>query len=98
MQIQFQIGKEKVLLRSSESCFELCRLRQRTDKESGEVLNEWIAEKYFASLEQGLSKLLDLKVKASEATTLQQLRKDLDKARAEIMNAWSTGIKAEVSQ
>lgn len=41
-----------------------------------------------------MSKVLELRVRSSDATSLVQLRDDLEAARSEIMAAWSTGIDA----
>ncbi len=92
MNIEFTIKKEPILLRADSQNYEICQLRSRTDFD-GNVVTEWEAVKFFASLSQALNKLLDMKVRSSDATTLKQLAADIDSARIEISAKWNTEVK-----
>lgn len=92
MNIQFTVKNEQILLRADSLNYELCRSRTRKDEETGESVEEWTPVLFFASLSQCLNKLIDLKVRASDATTLKELANDVEAARAEIMAAWSTAV------
>lgn len=95
MEITFNLKSDQLLLRADALNYELCKLKQRKDEETGEVTQEWSAFKWYASLPHALSKILEMKVRSSDATTLAQLRKDLEAARSEIMSVWNTDIQPE---
>lgn len=86
------------MLRSDSFNYEICRIGRRKDEESGEMIEGWEPFKYFASLPQALNKLVDIKVRASDARSLKELANDVEAARAEIMAAWSTTVPLQVSQ
>lgn len=90
MEIIFNLKSEQILLRADSLNYELCKTRSRTDEKTGTVTEEWTPFKFFASLPQALNRVLDLKVRSSDATTLKDLAADLESARKEIMTAWST--------
>ena len=91
MDIEICISKsDKVRLRASELNYELCRLKRHTDKTTGETIEDWVPEKYFASLGQALNRIMDLMVKASDAITLCELKVAVEAARADICRAWDT--------
>ena len=93
MQLIFTLkNNDQIMLRADAMNYEMCSPRQRMNKDTGIMEDEWSAFKWFASLPQALSRVLEMKVRASDATTLVQLREDLESARAEIMAAWSTKI------
>lgn len=96
MNILFTLkNNEQVLLRSDPTAYELCKIRRDKDKDSGEIIESWESFKYFASLPQALNRIVDMKVRASDATSLKRLASDLESARAEIMAAWSTTFKGD---
>jgi len=94
MKIIFSLKNgEQIQLRSNSMNYELCCISRNTDADSGELVESFVPYKYFQSLPQALSKILDLEVRASDATDLKQLASDLKTARADIMSAWSTSVK-----
>jgi hypothetical protein len=93
MNVLFTIQNEQILLRADVQNYELCHLKNRTDAD-GNVTAGWETFKFFASLPQALNRLLDMKVRASEAKNLKQLAADLEAARVEIMAAWGTETKS----
>jgi hypothetical protein len=66
--------KDSILLRADESNYELCRLKRHTDKTTGEIVEEWVPERYFATLGQALYRVLEYKIRASEVSSLQASR------------------------
>jgi hypothetical protein len=94
MKIIFRLKDgEQIQLRSDSMNYELCRISRNTDPESGELVESFVPYKYFQALSQALSKILELKVRASDATDLKQLASDLEAARGELVSVWSTQIK-----
>ena len=94
MHLKFTLNNgEQLLLRSENLNYELCSPRQRTNPTTGEIETEWTAYKWFASLPQALGRILETKLRHSDATTLQQLHADLETAQAEITGVWHTSIK-----
>jgi len=85
-------NNDQILLRADNLNYELCKARTRTDEVSGSVTQEWTPFKFFASLPQALNCVLDLKIRASEASTLKELAVDLESARQEINAVWSTEV------
>jgi hypothetical protein len=95
MEIIFTLkNNERVKLRATEQNYELCRPRTRKNKMTGEVTEDWEACKWFGSLDSALARIIDMKIRLSDATTLKELAVDLAAAREEIRLAWSTEIKA----
>jgi len=86
IQIEFQISSdEKVLFRSSDySGYELCWQRIQKDELT------WTPEKYFASIEQVLEKIMELKIRAAEVRSLKELKLAIENARREIVETWQT--------
>jgi hypothetical protein len=82
--IEFNIGSdEKVLFRSSDyRGYELCW--KRTQK--GEQV--WTPERYHATIEQALQRVMELKVSAGNIRTLAELRTAIEKARSEIVDTY----------
>lgn len=93
MELEFDVKNELILLRSSDMCYEICRQRTRTDKDSGASVDFWEPYLYPATLEHGLTRIMEMKVKASCAKTLAELKAFIEGARAEICKVWDTKIK-----
>jgi hypothetical protein len=91
MNIQIVIkNNDKILLRADESNYELCRIKRHTDKVSGKIIEEWVPEKYFATLGQALNRVIDMKVRASDARTLAELKIVIESAQADVCGVWDT--------
>jgi len=84
IQIEFQIGNdEKVLFRNCEySGYEICWQRTQKDELT------WTPEKYFASIEQALQKIMELKIRAAEVRSLKELKAAVENARRELVETW----------
>lgn len=89
MNILFQLRNDQVLLRSDALNYELCKCRKRNN-DDGTTTDEWTPIKFFASLSHALNTLIDMKVRASDATSLKQLAADIKTAQAEVMQEWKT--------
>lgn len=90
MNLQFKVKNETILLRSDSLNYELCKVVSRKDDESGDIVESWTPFKYFASLSQALNKIVDMKIRSSDAVNLKQLAAELESAREEIMEAWGS--------
>jgi hypothetical protein len=81
--IEFQIGKDRVLFRSSDySGYELCYLRTQKDEQV------WTPEKFFASIGQALQRVMEMKVRAADVRTLAELKAAIEKARADVVEVY----------
>lgn len=90
MNIPFTIGTEEIRLTSDEKNFEIRKLKNRTDKTTGNYVEEWTPILFFSSLESALSRIFLLKVSASTATDLKHLRSDVIATREDILSVWKT--------
>lgn len=90
MQIIFNIQGKDIALLSDEHNFILASQRNRLDKESGTIQTEWTGFSFHSTIEHALTKLLTLKVRSSEATNLKELKADIEQARKEIADSWTT--------
>ena len=88
MNIQFTIKNEPILLRSDELSYELCRQKSCIDKDTGQPVIRWVPFKFFANLDRALNKLIDLKVRSSDARTLAELKTVIEAAREEVCRTW----------
>ena len=89
MNISFMVGTEEIRLTADDKNYELRKLKIRKDK-TGNPVEEWQPYLFLSSLESALSRILSLKISASDAISLKQLKADVEKARVEFMAAWKT--------
>lgn len=87
MQIPFEIGNDTVYLCCDENNYTLARKRERTRE--GRITTELEAFKWFANIGNALNRLIDMKVKASDAKSLSELRQVIESARDEVNSVWS---------
>lgn len=60
MNIPFAIGTEEIRLTSDDKNFEIRKLKNRTDKTTGNSVEEWTPILFFSSLESALSRIFSL--------------------------------------
>ena len=84
MNILLSIGTTTALLRSSDCCYELCFKRLQKGAET------WTPEKYYSTLSQALSAILEMKIRASTATTLSELKKVIEDSGRELRAEYSS--------
>ena len=94
MQIPFNIKGETIYLVSDDNNYALARITERTRK--GEKTTELESFKWFSNIGSALNRIIDLKVKRSDAQSLMELRQVIETAQAEVMKVWDTS--AEVRQ
>ena len=98
MDVLFSLkNNEQILLRSDSFNYELCKMKTVKDEVTGDTTDAWIPFKYFASLSAALNRLLDMKVRVSDAVTLRELAADVEAARKEITAVWSTAAQIRSS-
>lgn len=68
------------------------------DKETGKPKTIWTGKFFFSDLGKALEHILNMKVRKSDATTLQELKEEIQKARAEIISEFSTEINMNEKQ
>jgi hypothetical protein len=93
MHIEFQLQNDEVIaLRSDSLNFELARQRGRTNKDTGILETEWEGFSFHPSIENALNKILTLNLRSSQATTLEELKRDIELARHEINEEWKSSV------
>lgn len=94
MQISFQVKDETIYLVADDNNYALARPVKRT--RNGDTTTELESFKWFANIGSALNRIIDLKVKRSNAQSLLELRQVIEAAQAEIVKVWDTS--AEVRQ
>jgi len=92
MQIPFQIKDETIYLVADDNNYALARIIERTRK--GETTTELESFKWFSNIGSALNRIIDLKVKRSDAQTLLELRQVIESAQAEVMKAWDNSAES----
>ena len=90
MRIPIKIGSECVYLQSGENCFELAEQRFIKNKLTEELEETYIPYKYFTTPESAFQAILNMKIRACDATTLEELKQAITKARLELNTEWSS--------
>lgn len=91
MQIPFQVKNETIYLVADDNNYALARSVKRTRK--GETTTELESFKWFANIGGALNRIIDLKVKRSDAQSLMELRQVIETAQVEVMKAWDTSAE-----
>ena len=98
MMIEIQVGKKTYQLHGSDQCVELRRLRQRKKKGSNGSEPVWEAFKWYSTLGSAFDHLLEMKVRASEATTLAELHLTIKRSKEELMGLYELTADWEVKR
>lgn len=89
MQIIFPVGKtDAVMLTTDDTQYIIAR--RYAKKDGG---HDWRNIAYCSSPESAFNRILELNLRASDATTLRDLKDDLDRARQAVTDTWSTELK-----
>lgn len=94
-EIKLNDGRDDILIRNYEFGWEMCWSRNRNIKQpDGSVVSEafWSPGKWYANLPQLLNVLAEMKLRNSDATTLQELLTELEKIRTELLEVYSARI------
>jgi len=92
LEIEIAVGGKTVLLKGSEKAYELCEQRNVKDKDSGVITKEWTPYAWFPSLSQAMTRLLEMKIRASEARSLTELIQLVKHAKDELQGLYDTNI------
>ena len=95
MELIFDLKDEPIMLRASDLCYEICRKRSRTNKVNGATSDIWEPYLYPATLGNALNRIIDMKVKASDARSLEELKKVVESAQDEVCRVWKTKFGRE---
>lgn len=82
MEILIHDGKQRVILRSGDRAFELCEPKKRGDEIGWEPVG------FYTDLNAAFNAILKRKVLNSEAASLEELKRVIQEARAEITEVW----------
>lgn len=91
MKIPFQVKNETIYLVADDNNYALARMTERTRK--GEATTELESFKWFANIGSALNRIIDLKVKRSDAQTLLELRQLIEAAQLDVMKVWNTSAE-----
>jgi hypothetical protein len=87
LQIPFELKDETIYLIAPDDLnYAFARKRERT--RNGITETEFIQYKWFSDINSALVRIMDLKVKRSDAKSLQELRLVIEQARKEVMEVW----------
>ena len=86
MEIPIALGTKTVLLRSSDFCYELCFKRLQNGCET------WTPMKYYSTLSSAFNALLEMKVRASTASNLTELKKVIEDSQRELRTEYRLWI------
>jgi hypothetical protein len=93
MKIEIKAGKKKFLITADKRQFVLNEWRS-LGKENGKPKHGWKAWRYFLTLEGLFDDLFLLKLRLGNATTLMELREEIEAAREELKSVWQSSLKA----
>ena len=89
MEIPLHDGRSRITLRGSDGEFQICYPVMMKTKESPEVPVEvFIPKKFYASLSQAFEALFKMKLSRCEATTLHELKEEMEAIRKELTATW----------
>src|SRR4051812_13264400 len=91
MEIPFQIKDETIYLIADYNSYSLAFAKHRN--RNGVDSIELEPFKWFASISQALNRLIDMKVRASDAKNLLELRQIITSARDEVNEVWRTSAE-----
>lgn len=89
MDIFLNIGNKPALLRSSDNCYELCFQRSQKGVET------WTPEKYYSTLSGAFTALLEMKIRASTATSVLEVKKAIEVAICELQSEYRFKVRIE---
>jgi hypothetical protein len=83
LHILITIGSKPALLRSSDTCYELCFKRSQRGIET------WTPEKYYATLASAFTSILEMKIRASTATSIAELKTVIENSHRDLRSEYS---------
>jgi len=95
-QIIFSVGDEQVLLRPYIYGWELCWQRSVKDKNNPDSrITIWQGEKYYSTVVMAINALFELQVRASDATSLTELKAQINGIEKKLTQIYNTKILGE---
>ena len=95
MNIAIKVGNRVGYLRSDSKNYMFGYERPSVSTRTGDTTMTYNPEIFHSTLPAMMESLLNLKVKASTATTLVELQEDIAQARREIADVWGKSIDLE---
>ena len=95
MEILVNDGRQDLLIRGGNNCFELCKTKRRKNTDTGEIEDIWEAYKWYSDLASVFTVLLSLKIANCKAETLEALRDEIIMARREITKVWGLHLEED---
>lgn len=92
MQIPFKLKNETIYLCCDDNNYTLARDRER--KRDGVTVTELEDFKWFSSIGAAFNKIMEMKVKESDARTLLELKQAIESAKDEVNSVWNVPAPA----
>jgi hypothetical protein len=91
MLIELKIGNDAVWLRGGDTAYELCEMRNQAPRAGGEKKPTLVPYKYYSTLLGAITALLEMKVRASDARSLEDLLDTIRQTRKELLLTFDLG-------
>ena len=84
MEIEIKVGDKSVWLRGTDSAYEICEMKMMRPEKGAEPEPTLVPFKYYSTLIGAVTTLLDMKVRASDALTMEDLIQVIKNTRREL--------------
>ena len=95
MEIELTDGKTPILIRGNHEtyCFEICWKKNKKDKDTKEITEYWLPQKWFSGLAACLDYVSKMKITTAEVTTLAELQQQIERVRNELIDCYTTDLE-----
>lgn len=90
--IKIKIGKDVAYIRSDKSNYMIGYDKTSVSSKTGETVTKFDPIGFYGSLSALFDSLMRMKIRASTAKTLEELKYEINKAREEVMGYYSEDI------
>ena len=98
LNIPVRIGKKTAYIRSDPKNYMIGFDLTSVNKKTGETETKYDVIGYYMSLTALLNALMKSKIRASTARTLEELKKEIVKAKEDVMAVYDETINAEIKE
>jgi hypothetical protein len=93
MEIEITAGGKTYQLRGTLRAYEICELKTRTEKETGEKKQEWEPFRWYMTIEQALTELMNMKLRTCDAASLSELQMEIRRVKEEIRGLYEVSAR-----
>jgi len=84
MEIEIKVGQKSVWLRGTEKAYEICEMKDIAPEKGATPVPTLVPFLWYLSLQGAITRLLDMKVRASDATTMNDLAEVIKRTKKEL--------------